>query len=128
MTEGILLKRATFEARNSHQLSIVIVPVIMGVLATGCVWARFRSRRIVMTPIMFDDWLCLVALVRTNISNFVLEREILTESKILTWAFQAVNLAAVFAGGAGLPIAVVMAIDPTALTTFLKVSGPTLHS
>lgn len=31
-------------------------------------------------------------------------------------------MAAVFAGGAGLPIATVMAIDPNAITVYLKVS------
>lgn len=51
---------------------------------------------------MFDDWLALLAL-------------------ILTWGFQGVNLAAVFAGGAGLPVETVMAIDPEAVVTFLKI-------
>ncbi|KAF2789631.1 hypothetical protein K505DRAFT_284036 [Melanomma pulvis-pyrius CBS 109.77] len=74
----------------------------MVMLATLCVALRFRARRLQKAPCMFDDWLCLVAL-------------------LLTWSFQAVNLAAVFAGGAGLPIATVAAIDPTAITTYLKI-------
>ncbi|KAH6666341.1 hypothetical protein B0J14DRAFT_604668 [Halenospora varia] len=97
-----ILKRTTFAATNGHQLSIIIVPIIMVLLATLCVGMRFRARHIQKTQLMFDDWLCLVAL-------------------ILTWAFQGVNLAAVFAGGAGLPIATVMAIDPSAFTTYLKI-------
>jgi hypothetical protein len=46
---------------------------------------------------------------------------ILTEEQILTWVFQAVNMAAVFVGGAGLPIMTVAAIDPNAIVTYLKV-------
>ncbi|RWA09819.1 hypothetical protein EKO27_g5295 [Xylaria grammica] len=97
-----ILKRATFEATNSHQLSIVVVPIITGALATACVALRFRARYIQRLRCLFDDWLALVAL-------------------ILTWIFQGVNLAAVFAGGAGLPIETVIAIDPTAVTTYLKI-------
>lgn len=52
-----------FKATNSHQLSIVIIPVIMVMLATVCVILRFRARRLRKQSAMFDDWFCLVALV-----------------------------------------------------------------
>ncbi|KAF2246840.1 hypothetical protein BU26DRAFT_567180 [Trematosphaeria pertusa] len=91
-----------FKATNHHQLAVVIVPVIMVVLATLCVALRFRARRLQKAQFAFDDWLCFVAL-------------------LLTWVFQGINMAAVFAGGVGLPIATVMAIDPNAITTFLKI-------
>ncbi|ETS77602.1 hypothetical protein PFICI_09664 [Pestalotiopsis fici W106-1] len=100
MTE--LLRRTTFEATNGHQLAIVTLPIIMASLATVTVVFRFRSRRIQKQKYMFDDWLALAALV-------------------LTWTFQGVNMAAVFAGGAGLPITTVMAVDPQALYTYLKI-------
>ncbi|KAI1457513.1 hypothetical protein F4805DRAFT_171843 [Annulohypoxylon moriforme] len=91
-----------FQVVNSHQACIVVIPVIMVVLATIAVAMRFRARRLQGVACMFDDWLALVAL-------------------ILTWAFQGVNLAAVFAGGAGLPVETVMSIDPEAVVTFLKI-------
>lgn len=52
-----------FKATNSHQLSIVIIPVIMVMLATLCVVLRFRARRLRNQTAMFDDWFCLFALV-----------------------------------------------------------------
>lgn len=40
----------------------------------------------------------------------------------MTWAFQAINMAAVFIGGAGLSIVTVMEIDPNAVVIYFKVS------
>ncbi|KAI1653948.1 hypothetical protein F4813DRAFT_372587 [Daldinia decipiens] len=91
-----------FKATNSHQLMIVIFPVVAVLVATICVVLRFRARQLQQLKLMWDDWLCLASL-------------------ILTWAFQGVNLAAVFAGGAGLPIATVISTNPNALATFLKI-------
>lgn len=45
----------------------------------------------------------------------------MTRCQILTWAFQAINMAAVFEGGAGLPVATVMEIDPNAVVIYFKV-------
>jgi hypothetical protein len=58
-----LLKKSTFKAKNSHQLAIVVVPIIMVLLATICVGLRFRARRLQKSKVMFDDWLCVLALV-----------------------------------------------------------------
>ena len=56
----------TFKVTNGHQLAIVVAPVIGVMLATACVVLRFRARRLrkPAMPVMFDDWLCLAALVR----------------------------------------------------------------
>lgn len=51
----------------------------------------------------------------------LLKLRMLTRVQILTWAFQAINMAAVFVGGAGLPITTVMEIDPDAVATYFKV-------
>lgn len=53
----------TFRVTNSHQLAIVVAPVIGVTLATLCVILRFRARRLLKQSVEFDDWLCLVALV-----------------------------------------------------------------
>lgn len=116
-----------FKATNSHQLAIVIVPVIMVSLATVCVVLRFRARRLLKQAAMFDDWFCLIALVCLWFISFLVispspEYPPLTGQQILTWIFQGINMAAVFAGGAGLPIATVIEIDPSAVEVYLKVS------
>lgn len=53
----------TFRVTNSHQLAIVVAPVIGVTLATACVILRFRARRLLKQPVQFDDWLCFAALV-----------------------------------------------------------------
>jgi hypothetical protein len=72
---GELLKRATFKATNSHQLAIVVLPIIMLLLAALCVGLRFRARRLQKLRVLFDDWLCLVALVSTSfgVGNIIIE-------------------------------------------------------
>ncbi|KAI0508624.1 hypothetical protein F5B22DRAFT_659196 [Xylaria bambusicola] len=93
---------ANFKVVNSHQLSIVVVPIVTVLFATVCVILRFRARHLQKAKYQWDDWICLISLV-------------------FTWAFQAVNLAAVFVGGAGLPIATVIATDLGAVVTYLKI-------
>lgn len=117
----------TFRVTNSHQLAIIVASVVGVTLATICVALRFRARRMRKQPTEFDDWFCLAALVSLLLtpgsSLFGDLGANGTRHQILTWAFEAVNMAAVFVGGAGLPVATVNEIDPNAVAVYFKVSS-----
>ena len=115
-----LVKRA-FTATNSAQLAIVIVPIIMVALATCTVVLRFHARRLTKADVLIDDWLVLAALVdlsRINDTGLRLTDQLILDSDL---DFQGVNMGAVFAGGLGLPIAQVMAVNAQLFVTFMQI-------